>query len=106
MPERSRRRLHAQQVGLEVTGVAEEWPAERGCQPEFGARPLRRTIQTRHPQPGRHGHRGRQGRGADAEPETEVTREGGADVGRLTPVNEATHGRNPSWARHRRRRSR
>jgi ATP-dependent Clp protease ATP-binding subunit ClpC len=44
--ERSRRRLHAQQVGLEVTGAAKEWLAERGYQPEFGARPLRRTIQT------------------------------------------------------------
>ncbi|MFI2238856.1 ATP-dependent Clp protease ATP-binding subunit [Streptomyces chrestomyceticus] len=44
--ERSRRRLHAQQVGLEVTEGAKEWLAEQGYQPEFGARPLRRTIQT------------------------------------------------------------
>ncbi|GCD32511.1 ATPase AAA [Streptomyces chrestomyceticus JCM 4735] len=44
--ERSRRRLHAQQVGLEVTEAAKEWLAEQGYQPEFGARPLRRTIQT------------------------------------------------------------
>ncbi|MFF7215851.1 ATP-dependent Clp protease ATP-binding subunit [Streptomyces sp. NPDC008238] len=44
--ERSRRRLHAQQVGLEVTQAAKEWLADRGYQPEFGARPLRRAIQT------------------------------------------------------------
>uniref|UniRef100_UPI0034E0244F ATP-dependent Clp protease ATP-binding subunit n=1 Tax=Streptomyces flavofungini TaxID=68200 RepID=UPI0034E0244F len=44
--ERSRRRLHAQQVTLRVTDAAKEWLAERGYQPEFGARPLRRTIQT------------------------------------------------------------
>ncbi|WP_326807295.1 ATP-dependent Clp protease ATP-binding subunit [Streptomyces sp. NBC_01775] len=44
--ERSRRRLHAQQVGLQVTEGAEEWLAKQGYQPEFGARPLRRAIQT------------------------------------------------------------
>ncbi|MEU1540097.1 ATP-dependent Clp protease ATP-binding subunit [Actinacidiphila glaucinigra] len=44
--ERSRRRLHAQQIGLDVTQAAKEWLADRGYQPEFGARPLRRTIQT------------------------------------------------------------
>ncbi|MFJ2018895.1 ATP-dependent Clp protease ATP-binding subunit [Streptomyces nodosus] len=44
--EGTRRRLRAQQVGLEVTEAAEEWLADRGYQPEFGARPLRRTIQT------------------------------------------------------------
>ncbi|WP_329561694.1 ATP-dependent Clp protease ATP-binding subunit [Kitasatospora sp. NBC_01266] len=44
--ERSRRRLKAQNVDLEVTGNAKEWLANRGYQPEFGARPLRRTIQT------------------------------------------------------------
>lgn len=38
--------MHAQQVGLEVTEAAKEWLAEQGYQPEFGARPLRRTIQT------------------------------------------------------------
>ncbi|MFE7311772.1 ATP-dependent Clp protease ATP-binding subunit [Streptomyces sp. NPDC057555] len=43
--ERSRRRLHAQQIGLEVTESAKEWLANRGYQPEYGARPLRRTIQ-------------------------------------------------------------
>ncbi|MGW5233265.1 ATP-dependent Clp protease ATP-binding subunit [Streptomyces nodosus] len=44
--EGTRRRLRAQQVALEVTEAAEEWLADRGYQPEFGARPLRRTIQT------------------------------------------------------------
>ncbi|MFC5724238.1 ATP-dependent Clp protease ATP-binding subunit [Streptomyces gamaensis] len=44
--EASRRRLHAQQVGLTVTDTAKEWLANQGYQPEFGARPLRRTIQT------------------------------------------------------------
>ncbi|OIJ98389.1 ATP-dependent Clp protease ATP-binding subunit [Streptomyces colonosanans] len=44
--EGSRRRLHAQQVGLEVTEAAKDWLAERGYQPEYGARPLRRTIQS------------------------------------------------------------
>ncbi|WP_328707561.1 ATP-dependent Clp protease ATP-binding subunit [Streptomyces sp. GS7] len=43
--ERSRRRLHAQQIQLRVTDAAKEWLANRGYQPEFGARPLRRTIQ-------------------------------------------------------------
>ncbi|MDR3080811.1 MAG: AAA family ATPase, partial [Streptomyces sp.] len=44
--EGSRRRLHAQRIGLEVSKAAEEWLAERGYQPEYGARPLRRTIQS------------------------------------------------------------
>ncbi|MFE9423885.1 ATP-dependent Clp protease ATP-binding subunit [Kitasatospora sp. NPDC006697] len=44
--DRSRRRLKAQDVDLEVTGEAKEWLANRGYQPEFGARPLRRTIQS------------------------------------------------------------
>ncbi|RLV04368.1 Clp protease [Streptomyces griseocarneus] len=44
--DRSRRRLHAQQIGLEVTEPAKELLANRGYQPEFGARPLRRTLQT------------------------------------------------------------
>ncbi|PYC75837.1 Clp protease [Streptomyces tateyamensis] len=43
---RSRRRLKAQGVDLEVTGAAKEWLANKGYQPEFGARPLRRTIQS------------------------------------------------------------
>ncbi|RKN11088.1 ATP-dependent Clp protease ATP-binding subunit [Streptomyces radicis] len=44
--ERSRRRLHAQQVDLEVTETAKEWLADRGHRPGFGAGPLRRTIQS------------------------------------------------------------
>ncbi|MCX4750812.1 ATP-dependent Clp protease ATP-binding subunit [Kitasatospora sp. NBC_01287] len=44
--DRSRRRLRAQEVDLEVTANAKEWLANRGYQPEFGARPLRRTIQS------------------------------------------------------------
>jgi ATP-dependent Clp protease ATP-binding subunit ClpC len=43
--EQTRRRLHAQGVNLEVTEEALDWLADRGFQPEFGARPLRRTIQ-------------------------------------------------------------
>ncbi|MEU8590127.1 ATP-dependent Clp protease ATP-binding subunit [Streptomyces sp. NPDC048664] len=42
----TRRRLRAQDVGMEVTEAAKEWLAEHGHQPEFGARPLRRTIQS------------------------------------------------------------
>ncbi|MEU8511471.1 AAA family ATPase [Kitasatospora sp. NPDC048722] len=44
--ERSRRRLKAQDVRLEVTEAAKEFLVNRGYQPEFGARPLRRTIQS------------------------------------------------------------
>ncbi|MFC3989558.1 ATP-dependent Clp protease ATP-binding subunit [Actinoplanes siamensis] len=43
--ESTRRRLHAQDVRLEITTAAVDWLSERGYQPEFGARPLRRTIQ-------------------------------------------------------------
>ncbi|MEU6235291.1 ATP-dependent Clp protease ATP-binding subunit [Kitasatospora sp. NPDC047058] len=46
MLDRSRRRLKAQDVLLEVTEGAKEWLVNRGHQPEFGARPLRRTIQS------------------------------------------------------------
>jgi ATP-dependent Clp protease ATP-binding subunit ClpC len=45
MLDETRRRLHAQDIRLEVTTAAVDWLAERGFQPEFGARPLRRTIQ-------------------------------------------------------------
>jgi ATP-dependent Clp protease ATP-binding subunit ClpC len=45
MLDETRRRLHAQDVRLEVTTAAVDWLADRGFQPEFGARPLRRTIQ-------------------------------------------------------------
>src|SRR5699024_7702917 len=43
--EETRRRLHAQDVTLDITTAAVDWLAEKGFQPEFGARPLRRTIQ-------------------------------------------------------------
>jgi ATP-dependent Clp protease ATP-binding subunit ClpC len=41
----TRRRLHAQDVTLEITPAAVDWLAGRGFQREYGARPLRRTIQ-------------------------------------------------------------
>ncbi|MQA83948.1 MAG: AAA domain-containing protein [Streptosporangiales bacterium] len=43
--EETRRRLHAQDITVEFTPEAVDWLARRGHQPEFGARPLRRTIQ-------------------------------------------------------------
>ncbi|MHB9858045.1 ATP-dependent Clp protease ATP-binding subunit [Streptomyces sp. YIM S03343] len=43
--ERTRRLLHAQDVGVQFSEAAVGWLAERGHQPEYGARPLRRTIQ-------------------------------------------------------------
>ena len=43
--EETTRRLHAQAVTVEFTTEAIDWLARRGFQPEFGARPLRRTIQ-------------------------------------------------------------
>jgi ATP-dependent Clp protease ATP-binding subunit ClpC len=43
--EETRRRLHAQDVSLEFTPAAVDWIADHGFQPEFGARPMRRTIQ-------------------------------------------------------------
>ncbi|MDN5380992.1 ATP-dependent Clp protease ATP-binding subunit [Streptomyces sp. LB8] len=43
--ERTRRLLHAQGVDVEFTDAAVDWLARRGYQPEYGARPLRRTIQ-------------------------------------------------------------
>jgi ATP-dependent Clp protease ATP-binding subunit ClpC len=39
------RRLHAQNITLYFATEAIDWLAQRGFQPEFGARPLRRTIQ-------------------------------------------------------------
>jgi ATP-dependent Clp protease ATP-binding subunit ClpC len=39
------RRLHAQDITVDFTTEAVDWLARRGFQPEFGARPLRRTIQ-------------------------------------------------------------
>ncbi|MFJ9697377.1 ATP-dependent Clp protease ATP-binding subunit [Kitasatospora sp. NPDC101183] len=44
--DRTRRRLRAQDVELDVTDAAKEYLVNRGYQPEFGARPLRRTIQS------------------------------------------------------------
>ncbi|WP_327365670.1 ATP-dependent Clp protease ATP-binding subunit [Streptomyces sp. NBC_01217] len=41
----SRRRLRAQGVDIDVTPAAVDWLTQRGYQPEYGARPLRRTIQ-------------------------------------------------------------
>ncbi|SDM66640.1 ATP-dependent Clp protease ATP-binding subunit ClpC [Actinacidiphila guanduensis] len=43
--EQTRRLLHAQGVAVEFTEAAVDWLAQRGYQPEYGARPLRRTIQ-------------------------------------------------------------
>ncbi len=43
--EETRRRLHAQNIVVEFTSAGVDWIAEHGYQPEFGARPLRRTIQ-------------------------------------------------------------
>jgi ATP-dependent Clp protease ATP-binding subunit ClpC len=43
--EETRRRLHAQKITVEFTTAAVSWVAEHGHQPEFGARPMRRTIQ-------------------------------------------------------------
>ncbi|WP_141580032.1 ATP-dependent Clp protease ATP-binding subunit [Actinomadura sp. WMMA1423] len=43
--DETRRRLRAQDVSVAFSPEAVDWLAERGYQPEFGARPLRRTIQ-------------------------------------------------------------
>jgi ATP-dependent Clp protease ATP-binding subunit ClpC len=43
--EQTRRRLHAQRITLEITEAAIDWLVDHGFQREFGARPLRRTIQ-------------------------------------------------------------
>ncbi|BAL89207.1 putative ATPase associated with various cellular activities [Actinoplanes missouriensis 431] len=43
--EQSRARLRAQHVDLELTDTAIDLLAGRGHQPQFGARPLRRTVQ-------------------------------------------------------------
>ncbi|MBL7259082.1 ATP-dependent Clp protease ATP-binding subunit [Paractinoplanes lichenicola] len=45
MLDETRRRLRNQDVTLEITTAAVDWLAEKGFQPEFGARPLRRVIQ-------------------------------------------------------------
>ncbi|TCP55044.1 ATP-dependent Clp protease ATP-binding subunit ClpC [Tamaricihabitans halophyticus] len=41
----TRKRLSAQRIEVEFDASAVDWLAEHGHQPEFGARPLRRTIQ-------------------------------------------------------------
>ncbi|MFE9771990.1 ATP-dependent Clp protease ATP-binding subunit [Streptomyces sp. NPDC005931] len=41
----TRRRLKGQDITVEFTDGAVDWLARRGYQPEYGARPLRRTIQ-------------------------------------------------------------
>jgi len=43
--ERTKRRLHAQDIEVGFTEPALELLAEEGFDPDFGARPLRRTIQ-------------------------------------------------------------
>lgn len=43
--DRTRGRLRGQDITLEVTDAAKDWLVGRGYQPEFGARPLRRTVQ-------------------------------------------------------------
>ncbi len=42
--DRTRQRLHEQNITLEVDEQAIDWLAARGYVPEYGARPLRRTI--------------------------------------------------------------
>ncbi|MBF6210236.1 ATP-dependent Clp protease ATP-binding subunit [Nocardia puris] len=41
----TRRLLHAQDIDLDITESAVDWLADHGYQPEYGARPLRRTVQ-------------------------------------------------------------
>jgi ATP-dependent Clp protease ATP-binding subunit ClpC len=43
--EKTRRLMHAQGITVDFTDPSVDWLAERGFQPEYGARPLRRTIQ-------------------------------------------------------------
>ncbi|MFE2039771.1 ATP-dependent Clp protease ATP-binding subunit [Streptomyces sp. NPDC059477] len=43
--ERTRRLLHAQDITVDFTPTAVDWLSRQGYQPEYGARPLRRTIQ-------------------------------------------------------------
>jgi ATP-dependent Clp protease ATP-binding subunit ClpB len=41
------KRLAERELGLEVTDAAKRWLAERGYDPDFGARPLKRLLQQR-----------------------------------------------------------
>ncbi|MEW1684963.1 ATP-dependent Clp protease ATP-binding subunit [Streptomyces sp. NPDC093594] len=43
--ENTRRQLKGQDISADFTDAAVDWLAERGYEPEYGARPLRRTIQ-------------------------------------------------------------
>ena len=43
--QRLQARLHEKRITLELTPEAKAWLAERGYDPAFGARPLRRVIQ-------------------------------------------------------------
>jgi ATP-dependent Clp protease ATP-binding subunit ClpC len=45
MLQETRRRMRAQDIEIEFTPEAVNWLAERGHEPSFGARPLRRVIQ-------------------------------------------------------------
>jgi ATP-dependent Clp protease ATP-binding subunit ClpC len=45
MLEQTRRRLHAQDVTVTFTPAAIDWIVDRGYEPAFGARPMRRAIQ-------------------------------------------------------------
>jgi ATP-dependent Clp protease ATP-binding subunit ClpC len=45
MLDETRRRLRAQGIEIDFTPEAVSWLAERGFEPQFGARPLRRAIQ-------------------------------------------------------------
>ncbi|HEY8374148.1 MAG TPA: ATP-dependent Clp protease ATP-binding subunit [Pseudonocardiaceae bacterium] len=45
--EHTRRRLHAQDVTLDISDEAVDRLAEQGYEPQFGARPLRRVVQRR-----------------------------------------------------------
>ena len=45
MLEITQRKLRSQRIHLQVTGAAKDLLAERGFDPKFGARPLRRAIQ-------------------------------------------------------------
>ena len=45
MLEETRRRLHGQNITIDFTPDAVDWLAHHGRQPEYGARPLHRTIQ-------------------------------------------------------------
>ncbi|HEV7627470.1 MAG TPA: AAA family ATPase, partial [Streptomyces sp.] len=45
MLDETRHRVHAQDLAIDFSPAAVDWLMQRGYQPEYGARPLRRTIQ-------------------------------------------------------------